>query len=67
MDLAQGGAAAGSVYIPIDFTNTSGSACTMEGYPGVSFVRGPSGTRRRGVLARGATPRNPRWKTGGAR
>jgi len=43
VDLAQGGAAAGSVYVPIDFTNTSGSACTMDGYPGVSFVRSPAG------------------------
>jgi hypothetical protein len=54
VDLAQGGAAAGSTYVPIDFTNTSGSACTMEGYPGVSFVRGPSG----GQLGNAAT-RNP--------
>ncbi len=43
VDVAQGGAAAGSTYVPIDFTNTSGSACTMDGYPGVSFVRSPSG------------------------
>ena len=43
VDTAQGGAAAGSNYVPIDFTNTSGSACTLDGYPGVSFVRGPSG------------------------
>src|SRR5580704_15227375 len=35
VDLAQGGAAAGSTYVPIDFTNTSGSTCTMDGYPGV--------------------------------
>jgi len=54
VDLAQGGAAAGSIYVPIDFTNTSGSACTMEGYPGVSFVRSPSG----GQLGNAAT-RNP--------
>ena len=33
-----GGAAAGSTYYPVDFTNTSGSACAMYGYPGVSFV-----------------------------
>jgi hypothetical protein len=45
VDLAQGGAAAGSTYVPIDFTNTSGSACTMDGYPGVSFVRSPSGSQ----------------------
>jgi hypothetical protein len=43
VDVAQGGAAAGSVYVPIDFTNTSSSACTMDGYPGVSFVRRPAG------------------------
>jgi hypothetical protein len=54
VDLAEGGAAAGSNYVPIDFTNTSGSACTMEGYPGVSFVRSPSG----GQLGNAAT-RNP--------
>jgi hypothetical protein len=54
VDLAQGGAAAGSTYVPIDFTNTSGSACTMEGYPGVSFVSSPSG----GQLGNAAT-RNP--------
>src|SRR6266567_5313274 len=45
VDLAQGGAAAGSTYVPIDFTNTSGSACTLDGYPGVSFVRSPSGSQ----------------------
>jgi hypothetical protein len=43
VDVAQGGAAAGSTFVPIDFTNTSGSACTLAGYPGVSFVRAPSG------------------------
>jgi hypothetical protein len=34
---AQGGAA-GSVYAPIVFTNTSGTACTLSGYPGVSYA-----------------------------
>ncbi|MDR0343411.1 MAG: DUF4232 domain-containing protein, partial [Nocardiopsaceae bacterium] len=38
---SQAGGAAGSVYYPIDFTNTSGSSCTLYGYPGVSFVTGP--------------------------
>ena len=32
---------AGGVYVVIDFTNTSGSACTLYGYPGVSLVSGP--------------------------
>jgi hypothetical protein len=36
--LGPGSAAAGSSFYPIDFTNTSGSACTLYGYPGVSFV-----------------------------
>jgi hypothetical protein len=32
---------AGGVYQVIDFTNTSGSLCTLYGYPGVSLVSGP--------------------------
>jgi hypothetical protein len=38
VDSSQSGAAAGSTYYPVDFTNTSSSACAMYGYPGVSFV-----------------------------
>ncbi len=36
---------AGGVYQVIDFTNTSGSTCTLLGYPGVSLVSGPSNTQ----------------------
>jgi Protein of unknown function (DUF4232) len=36
---------AGGVYEVIDFTNTSGSACTLYGYPGVSLVSGPPYTQ----------------------
>ncbi len=36
--LGFGGAAAGTTFYPIVFTNTSSSACTLYGYPGVSFV-----------------------------
>jgi type II secretory pathway component GspD/PulD (secretin) len=43
--LGQPGAAAGSAYYPIIFTNTSSSACTLYGYPGVSFVTGPGGSQ----------------------
>jgi hypothetical protein len=32
---------AGGVYEVIDFTNTSGSTCTLYGYPGVALVSGP--------------------------
>jgi hypothetical protein len=36
---------AGGVYEVIDFTNTSGSPCTLYGYPGVSLVSGPPYTQ----------------------
>jgi Protein of unknown function (DUF4232) len=45
LDSDQGGGAAGSTYLPIDFTNTSGARCALYGYPGVSFVTGPGGTQ----------------------
>lgn len=35
--------AAGSTYYPLDFTNLSGRACIMAGYPGVAFVTAPHG------------------------
>lgn len=38
-----GDAGAGHAFIPIVFTNTSGQACTITGYPGVSFVTGDNG------------------------
>jgi hypothetical protein len=38
-----GGAAAGSVYYPLNFTNISSGSCVLDGYPGVSFVTSPSG------------------------
>jgi hypothetical protein len=41
--LAQG--YAGGVYEVIDFTNTSNSACSLLGYPGVSLVTGPPHTQ----------------------
>jgi Domain of unknown function (DUF4232) len=40
-----GGAAAGSTYYPLNFTNVSAAACTLDGYPGVSFVTSPSGSQ----------------------
>lgn len=35
--------AAGSVYYPLRFHNRSALSCTLDGYPGVSFVSGPAG------------------------
>ncbi|MGH3624742.1 MAG: DUF4232 domain-containing protein, partial [Sciscionella sp.] len=33
------------VYRPLRFTNSSGSTCTMIGYPGVSYVAGDNGVQ----------------------
>jgi Protein of unknown function (DUF4232) len=38
VNAGQAGGAAGSTYLPVDFTNTSGSPCGLYGYPGMSFV-----------------------------
>lgn len=54
MALGQGNGAAGSTYYPLDFANASGDACTLFGYPGVSFVTGVGG----GQIGRAAS-RNP--------
>jgi hypothetical protein len=50
---AQGGAA-GSVYAPIVFTNTSASACTLAGYPGVSYVAPDNGKQVGAAASRNA-------------
>jgi Protein of unknown function (DUF4232) len=42
---ASQGVAAGSSYYPIVFTNISGAACTLYGYPGVSFVVAAGGSQ----------------------
>lgn len=35
--------AAGSVFVPVQFTNQSGASCTLFGFPGVSFVTAVGG------------------------
>lgn len=42
LDIAQAGAAAGTEYYPIDFTNTSSAECRLAGFPGVSVVSAAS-------------------------
>ena len=54
MVTGEGGAAAGSTYYPLNLTNTGSSSCSLFGYPGVSWVSGPSGSQ----IGRPAT-RNP--------
>lgn len=47
-----GGAAAGSDYVGIDFTNVSSHGCVMFGYPGVSWVTGMRGSQIGDAAAR---------------
>lgn len=47
LGLGEGGAAAGSSYYPLEFTNVSGHSCHLTGYPGVSAF----GTRQLGSPA----------------
>ncbi|MFJ7624478.1 DUF4232 domain-containing protein, partial [Rhodococcus erythropolis] len=42
--LGQPNGAAGSVELPVVFTNTGGRTCTLDGFPGVSYVTGASGS-----------------------
>jgi len=39
------GAGAGHFYRTLDFTNISGTSCTLYGYPGVSFVTAIGGSQ----------------------
>src|SRR5580704_1183567 len=36
----QANGTAGTIYYPLQFTNLSGHACTLDGYPGVSVLGG---------------------------
>jgi hypothetical protein len=63
----QGDGTAGTTYYPLEFTNISGHACSLDGYPGVSAISrtgkqlgspaawGSLSGARRVVLAPGAT------------
>lgn len=48
--------AAGTIYYQLRLTNKGGAACTLAGYPGVSFVAGASGAQVGAGAAR--TPGN---------
>jgi len=53
--VGQSNGAAGTIFYPLDFTNTASSACTMYGYPGVAFVTSPGGS----VIGAPASRRSP--------
>jgi hypothetical protein len=54
--VAPGANAAGHLGLLVLFTNTGVAACTMSGYPGVSFVTGSSGTQIGDPAERVGTP-----------
>jgi Protein of unknown function (DUF4232) len=43
LDSSAAGAAAGSSFVPLEFTNASGASCTLAGYPAVAFASGTGG------------------------
>ena len=61
VDASEAGAAAGSTYYPIDFTNASGASCRLDGYPAAWFATsagqrlGDAAARDRDVSARPVT------------
>jgi hypothetical protein len=52
LKLGSGDGAAGHVYYPLVFTNVSGTACTLRGYPGVSSLTGRNGRQLGAAAAR---------------
>lgn len=43
LSIGHGDTAAGTAYHPLNFTNKSDKACTIQGWPGVSYVGGSNG------------------------
>ena len=63
LGVGSGGGAAGSIVYPLEFTNVSGHACQLYGFPGVSAERagsqvGSAAGRNHSVPARTVTLRN---------
>jgi hypothetical protein len=52
LNTAAAGVAAGSEYLPVDFTNGTWASCRLAGYPGVAFVTGRGGRRIGGLVTR---------------
>ena len=63
LDATQEGGAAGSVYYPVNFTNTSDTPCGLYGYPGMSFVTAAGSI---GHQIGATAQRNPDWRPGSA-
>jgi len=61
VDLGPGDAAAGTMYVPLRFTNKGARPCVIQGFPRVSYVTGDNGTQ----VGPAAQPEGPRpgWVT----
>ena len=57
LDTGSAGVAAGSSYLPLDFTNVGAASCTLAGFPQVSVAASSAGKQlgAAGTLDRGAT------------
>lgn len=45
LDTAASGAAAGTYYVPLDFTNTTSRPCQLSGFPDVALTSGAAGAQ----------------------
>jgi hypothetical protein len=56
MTLGRGDPGAGNIYYPLDFTNTTPHTCTLDGFPGVSLLRGDGSVIGRPAGREGGKP-----------
>lgn len=59
LSLGQGDSGAGSTYRPLRITNSSSKPCTIQGFPGVSYVAGTDGHQVGKDAFREGTKGNP--------
>ena len=59
VSVAGGQGAAGSLYASVVLENAGSSACTLYGYPGVSYVAGPDGHQVGAAASRGSDGTGP--------
>jgi hypothetical protein len=59
LTLGEGDAAAGSAYHPLLITNTKADPCTVQGFPGVSYVAGDDGHQVGAAAYRSGTKGDP--------
>ncbi|WP_157856203.1 DUF4232 domain-containing protein [Actinacidiphila yeochonensis] len=55
MTLGAGDPGAGNIYYPLTFTNTSSRPCVLDGFPGVSLIRGDGSTIGRAAGRQGGS------------